>query len=72
MKKVYLMWNKDSVSDETIFKELEVLSQGKLKISDDLKLAETKDILARNKRTKRPASARPHRPKTGYKPTRKN
>ncbi len=71
MKKAYLMWNKDTVADETIFKELEVLSRGRLNISDELKLAETKDILARNKRTKRPANRPTNRPKQGYKPTKK-
>ena len=30
MRQQYLIWNKDSVSDETIFKDIEKLSDGKL------------------------------------------
>ena len=32
MRQQYLIWNKDSVSDETIFKDIERLSDGKLKV----------------------------------------
>lgn len=51
MKKSYLTWNKEAVSDEQIFKDLKVLSAGRIDVnSDDNKLTETKDILAKNKR----------------------
>lgn len=51
MKKSYLTWNKEAVSDEQIFKDLKILSAGKIDVnSDDNKLTETKDILAKNKR----------------------
>lgn len=54
MKKSYLTWNKDSVDDQHIFKDLYELSGGKLRLStNDVKLTETKDILAKNKK-KRP------------------
>jgi len=51
MKKSYLTWNKEAVADEQIFKDLKILSQGKIDLNiDETKLTETKDILAKNKR----------------------
>lgn len=50
MKKSYLMWNKEIVSDETIFKAIDRISKGKLSVSDTLKLTDSKEILMRNKR----------------------
>ena len=52
LKKSYLTWSKDSVDDEKIFKDLEELSNGKLKPDKDLKLHNTNDILAANQRRK--------------------
>jgi len=53
MKKSYLTWNKEAVSDEQIFKDLKILSNGKIDVNfEDNKLTETKDILAKNKRRK--------------------
>jgi hypothetical protein len=53
MKKDYLTWNKESVDDEKIFKDLEILSNGKLKVKneEEVQLEETKAILARNKKS---------------------
>lgn len=53
LKKSYLTWNKDSVTDEHILKDLEELSNGKLKLSKDVRLNNTSDILAANQRKKR-------------------
>lgn len=50
MKKTYLTWNQDSVDDSLILNDLKILSQGKLKISDDFKLTQTNDILALTKK----------------------
>lgn len=51
MKKSYLTWNKEAVSDEQIFKDLGVISGGKISLnSEETTLTETKDILAKNKR----------------------
>ncbi|MCD7971431.1 MAG: DUF4290 domain-containing protein [Candidatus Azobacteroides sp.] len=48
MKKSFLTWNKEMVNDEKIFKDMDELSQGKIKIDQDfLKLRESKDILQR-------------------------
>ena len=40
MRQQYLIWNKDSVSEETIFADMERLSGGKLKVPADVRLGE--------------------------------
>ncbi|PID93043.1 MAG: hypothetical protein CSA96_00870 [Bacteroidetes bacterium] len=52
MKKSYLTWNREAVSDEEIFLDLKTLSEGRLEASPDLKLPETRDILAKNRKKK--------------------
>ena len=49
MKKSYLVWNRDTVSDSVIFQELENLSDGKLKAPENFRLTSTYDILAKTK-----------------------
>lgn len=39
MRQQYLIWNKDSVSEETIFKDMERLSEGKLKVPEGIHLS---------------------------------
>jgi hypothetical protein len=53
MKKCYLTWNREVVTDEAIFEDLNKLSGGALKVPADLKLSESRDILSKNKK-KRP------------------
>jgi hypothetical protein len=53
MKKSYLTWNREAVSDEEIFMDMKNLSAGKLEVTGDLKLPETKDILAKNRTKKK-------------------
>ena len=50
MKKLYLTWNKDSVSDEVIFSDLEELSGGKIKMKDHKQLTDSREIMAKNRR----------------------
>ncbi len=50
MKKSYIAWNKESVTDETIFEHLEKLSYGKLKLEEEFNLNNSKDIMARTKK----------------------
>jgi len=51
MKKSYLTWNKEVVADEQIFKDLKILSEGKIDLhTDKTTLTESKEILAKNKR----------------------
>jgi hypothetical protein len=49
MKKSYVMWNKDSITDDKIFLDIEELSKGRIK-PNELTLTETKDILFRNQK----------------------
>lgn len=44
MKKSYLSWNRDSVTDETILKDLLTLSGKRLTIKEGLKLSEQKEF----------------------------
>lgn len=49
MKKSFLTWNKESVDDRKIFKDLDELSQNKIVLNEETyKLTESRDILARN------------------------
>jgi len=57
MKKSYLNWNRDSVTDELIEEQLGILSSGTLKLKENTRLSATSDILAQNKKR------RPFRPK---------
>ena len=50
MKKSYLTWNKDTVDDAVILKDLELLSKGRLKVGDEFKLADAKEIMSKGKR----------------------
>lgn len=56
MKKSFLNWNKDSVPDEKIIKDLIQMSDGKLEVPEDLKLREVreKDFTQKNKKRKNP------------------
>ena len=38
MRQQYLIWNKDSVADETIFQDIERLSEGRIKVPEGLSL----------------------------------
>ena len=51
MKKSYIVWNKDSITDEKIFADIEEMSRGRVKCTD-LTLTETKDILYRHNQKK--------------------
>ena len=39
MRTQYLIWNKDSVSDQTIFKDIEKLSDGRIQVPEGMELA---------------------------------
>lgn len=49
MKKSYLTWNREAVSDDEIFTDMKVLSGGVLEVNPNMKLPETRDILAKNR-----------------------
>lgn len=49
MKKSFLTWNKETVDDRKIFKDLEELSFGAIRLNEEEhKLAESREILGRN------------------------
>ncbi len=52
LKKSYLNWNRNSVDDDVILKNLGELSSGRLQLAEDHKLSHTNEILARNKKKK--------------------
>ncbi|MFO7873481.1 MAG: DUF4290 domain-containing protein [Bacteroidales bacterium] len=52
MKKSYLTWNRETVSDEEIAGHLSIMSNGKLTLQDHVKLSETNDILSKGKKKK--------------------
>ncbi|MDO5442801.1 MAG: DUF4290 domain-containing protein [Bacteroidia bacterium] len=43
MRQQYLIWNKDSVADETIFNDIEKLSEGRIKVPEGLSLTKIAD-----------------------------
>ena len=43
MRQQYLIWNKDSVSDETIFSDIQKLSEGKIVVPQDLTLGKVSE-----------------------------
>ncbi len=52
LKKSYLKWNRDSVTDEVIAEHLSVLSDGKLILKKEVVLANTQQIFQNNKKKK--------------------
>ncbi len=53
MKYLYLKWNRDAVTDEVILNDLEILSNGKLKIDRSLQLTSSRELSTRPRRVKR-------------------
>ena len=46
MKRSYMSWKKETITDEIIFKELEIITRGEVNIPENLKLGDFRDILA--------------------------
>lgn len=65
MKKCYLNWNKDTVEDRVIFKHLDELSDGKIKLSSEKEtLSDSKNLL----RKKNPKAHQKTNQKQGKRP----
>jgi len=47
MKKLFLTWSKETVSDEFIFQKIEELTKGKLKIGENIILSDSKKLVSR-------------------------
>jgi hypothetical protein len=59
MKRLYMTWNKDSVDDRKIFKDLEELSDGKIVLSEEsYKLIENREIQTTRPTTHKKSFAR--------------
>jgi hypothetical protein len=64
LKKSYLTWNRDAVNDEEIAGHLNILSNGKLRLQEDIKLSDTNEILSKSKKKKfqgKPAGSKTNR-----------
>lgn len=62
MKKSFLTWNKETVDDRKIFKDLDELSDGKIILEEGVhKLVESREILARNNSPKKSNSSKRNR-----------
>lgn len=52
LKKSYITWNRNTVDDEVILKNLSELSKDQLKLDEEFKLSHTQEIINRNKKKK--------------------
>lgn len=50
MKKCYLTWNREVVTDDIIFEDLKSLSGGMIVVDKEMKLSDSRDILAKTKK----------------------
>ena len=50
MKKSYITWNRGQVNDEVIIGDMKLLSAGRLKMTDGVKILEVKDLLPQTKK----------------------
>jgi len=67
MKKDYITWNKAFVSDETILKHLDQLSEGKVKTHTDFQLIDDKNIQKPKTYKKLKKKGKNYKHKKGYK-----
>lgn len=64
MKKLYVIWNKDTVEDAYIFEKLSELSDGKLNVEDGTRLAESKDFLMKKRKKNPKTQKKPYHKKS--------
>lgn len=57
MKKSYVTWNRSQVADEVIIGDMKLLSKGKLKMTENVKILEIKELLPP---TKKKPMGKPH------------
>lgn len=60
MKKSYVTWNRGQVSDDVIIGDLKLLSGGKLRVPENIKILEVKDIIVQQTNKKKPQQGKPH------------
>ena len=61
MKKNYLLYNRDSVSDDLIFEQLGKLSNGKLKLSENHTLKSTGSLIGKLTRSNNKRQSNNHK-----------
>ena len=57
MKKSYITWNRGQVADEVIIGDMKLLSKGRLKMTDGVKILEVKELIPA---VKRKPQGKPH------------
>ena len=57
MKKSYITWNRGQVADEVIIADMKLLSRGKLKMTEGVKILEIRDLIPQ---VKRKPQGKPH------------
>ena len=57
MKKSYVTWNRSQVADEVIINDMKVLSKGKLKMTDGVRILEVRELLPQ---VKKKPQGKPH------------
>jgi hypothetical protein len=58
MKKSYITWNRSQVSDEVIIGDMKLLSGGRLKITEGVRILEVRELVPPVK--KKPQQGKPH------------
>jgi len=71
MKKSYITWNRSQVPDEVIINDMKVLSRGKLKMTDGVKILEVRELMPQPKKKPQGKSQgkhqnKPYNKKKGY------
>jgi hypothetical protein len=71
MKKSYITWNRGQVADEVIIENMKLLSRGKLKMTEGVRILETRELIppVKRKPTGKPHGKQPNKPynkKKGY------
>jgi hypothetical protein len=62
MKKSYITWNRGQVADEVIIGDMKLLSRGRLKMTDGVKILEVKELIPA---VKRKPQGKPHNKQQG-------
>jgi ribosomal protein L21 len=57
MKREYLTWNKDSVTDEIIFRDIVALSKGRIRITPEMRLADIQNEVLQELHNRSPKAA---------------
>jgi hypothetical protein len=62
MKKAYITWNRSQVSDDVIISDLRLLSGGKVKVTENVKILEVKDLISQDKKKPQQGKSRNKQP----------